>query len=38
MTAAAITLFTWDGETATVNLGGILLLVALVALAWSLFR
>lgn len=34
----ALTLFTYDGETATVNPMAVMLLVFLIGLAWSVFR
>lgn len=38
MSVLALTLFTWDGETATVNLLALLLVVAAIGMTWSLFR
>lgn len=38
MSGLAMVLFTWDGEKATINLGALLLVVAIVAMVWGMFR
>ena len=38
MSALAMTLYTWDGETATVNLWALVLVVGVIGMTWSLFK
>lgn len=36
--ALGMVLFEWDGQTATVNPWAVVLVVALIALTWSVFK